>query len=89
MNTTIAATKARQQFFKLISQAEAPGTSITITVDGNAKVVMMSAEEFYGWQETLEIISDPKLMKGIKEGINNLKDNQSISHEQLKKELNV
>lgn len=89
MTTTLPATKARKQFFKLIKAADQPGTTITITVEGEPKVVMMSVEEFEGWQETLEILSDRKLTKNIKEALADLKKGKTYSLEEVKKKLKL
>lgn len=89
MTTTLPATKARKQFFKLIKAADQPGTTITITVEGEPKVVMMSVEEFEGWQETLEILSDRKLTKNIKQALADLKRGKVYSLEEVKKKLKL
>lgn len=86
----LSATKARKNFFKLIERASRPASPVTITVDGEAKVVMMSAEEFEGWMETLEIMSDPELVKGIKEAEESYKRGEkTYTLEEIKKELNL
>ena len=89
MNTTVPATKARKNFFQLIKQAKVPGSSVTISVEGEPSVVMMSVEEFEGWQETLEIMSDPKAVKGIKEGAADIAAGRTVSLEEIEKELNL
>ena len=89
MNKTIPATKARKNLFKIIQEANKPGAQITITVGGEPKVIMMSVEDFEGWQETLEIMSDEKLMKGIKEGMAEIKAGKTLSLEEARKELNL
>lgn len=89
MNATIPATKARKQFFKLIQAADQPGSKITITVEGEAKVVMMSIEEFEGWQETLEIMSDKKLLKKIQEGMKSIRSGKTYSSKVVKKKLGI
>jgi len=40
--------------------------AVTITHEGHPAIVMMSVEEFEGWMETLEIMSDPELVKDIR-----------------------
>ena len=89
MTTTLPATKARQKFFKLLEEAEQPGAKITITVKGIPKVVMMPAEEFEEWQETLDIMSDQKLLKGIKKGLENIKKGKTYSSKEVKKRLGL
>ena len=60
------ATNARKNLFLLIKQASKPGASVAITHEGLPKVIMMSVEEFEGWQETMEIMSDRALVKEIR-----------------------
>lgn len=61
----IQATTARGKFFEVIEQAGKPGVCIRIVHRDLPDVVMMSSEEFEGWQETMEILSDSKLMDDI------------------------
>lgn len=83
----IPATKARKNFFKLLDEANKPGGVVTITLSGEAKVVMISAEEFESWQETLEITDDKELMRGIDEAMN--EKGKLYSHEEIKKKLKL
>ena len=53
---------------------------VTISHEGHPAVVMMSFEEFEGWQETLEIMSDSSFMKDIREG---MKDGAIIPLDEL------
>lgn len=86
MKTTLPATKARQQFFQLIEAAEKPGQHFTITVGGEPKIIMMSYEDFEGWKETLEIMADSKLMKGIETA---RKEKKFYTHEEIKRKFHV
>lgn len=63
---TVSATDARSHFFDLIEQAGKPGSFIAIKHRDLPDVVLMSIDEFEGWQETLEIMSDHELMKDIR-----------------------
>lgn len=69
MTKNMTATEARRQFFTLLEIAEKPGMTVTITHEGHPTVVVMSLEEFEGWQETLEIMSDSQMMNDIREAI--------------------
>lgn len=83
------ATEVRINFFKLIQATEQPGRSITVTVDGEPKVVMMSTVDFEGWQETLEIMSDKNLMNGIKKGLQDIQKGKIFTEEEVKKALKL
>ncbi|MBI5412909.1 type II toxin-antitoxin system Phd/YefM family antitoxin [Candidatus Peregrinibacteria bacterium] len=89
MNNTFPATKVRAQFFKMIEDANQPGSSLTITVEGEPKVVMMPVADFEGWQETLEVMSDKKLLSGINKGLKDAKTGNLRSEDEVKKALNL
>lgn len=82
MNKIFSATQARKQFFKLIELAGIPGSMVTITLENHPPVVMLSQEEWEGWQETMEIMSDPELMAAIREGE---KETETITLEELER----
>ncbi len=89
----MTATAARKNFYDVIDQAEHRGFAITITHEGIPKVVVMSFEEYEGWQETLEIMSDPELDKELVKVVKEMKSGKhrkdTISLEQLKKQLKL
>lgn len=80
---SISATNARSQLFALIEQAGKPGSFVSITHRDLPDVVMMSAEEFEGWIETMEIMSDTQLMKDIAIGIKEKKEGGTVSLEDV------
>ncbi|MBI3618578.1 type II toxin-antitoxin system Phd/YefM family antitoxin [Candidatus Peregrinibacteria bacterium] len=86
MKKIYSATEARKQFFKLIRIAAKPGSSVTITLEGQPPVIVMSQDEFEGWQETLEILSDPQAMQQIRESEH---ETEFVEWEDVKKSLSV
>lgn len=64
----ISATDARNDFLNIIDRASDNLEEFIITKKGDVKAVIMSAEEFESWKETIEILSDEEAMKGIREG---------------------
>lgn len=85
----LTATEARKNLFKMIEEIVKKQNRVTITIDGKPKVVVMSYEEFEGWQETVEILSDEEMVKGIKEGLDDIKHGRTISFEELKKQYKL
>jgi len=68
IKTTLPITEARKKIFQIVADAQKPGVYYTITEKGRPKAVIMSAEEFESWVETLEVMRDfPDLDKDIKE----------------------
>lgn len=92
MNKHMTATEARKKFYAVILSAQRPGATVTITHDGLPKVVMMSFEEYEGWLETMEIMSDPSLMADIQEALREAKAGKikdTIDLDTLKKKLKI
>jgi prevent-host-death family protein len=92
MGKSMTATEARKQFFDLLETAEKPGMAVTITHAGHPKVVVMSFDEFEGWQETMEIMPDTSLVKDIREGIKEMKSGKrkdTVPLDTLKKKLKL
>ncbi len=66
--TTISISEARKKIFDIAKEVQKPSNYYTLTEKGRPKVVLMSAEEFESWQETLEVMKDfPDLDKDIAE----------------------
>ncbi|TSC57535.1 MAG: Uncharacterized protein Greene041679_297 [Parcubacteria group bacterium Greene0416_79] len=57
MNTILPISKVRKEIFR-VTDAARDGALITITENGEAKAVLMSAEEFDSWRETLEVMRE-------------------------------
>ncbi len=65
MKKSMTATDARKDFFNVIEAVAKHGRTVTITREGMPSVLMMSVDEFEGWMETMEIMSDPELMRDL------------------------
>lgn len=69
LNLTLPANVARSNFYQILDDAEGKLQQFTITLRGKAKAVIMSVEEFSGWQETLDIMSNKSLVQSVKKGL--------------------
>ena len=87
IKTTLHISTDRKKIFEIAQEVQKPCVYYTFTEKGRPKAVLMSAEEFESWQETLEIMSDPHLMKDIEEAEEEYKRGEYITWEDLKKEL--
>jgi prevent-host-death family protein len=62
----ISISEARKNIFDFAEKVQKPGVYYTFTENGRPKAVLMGAEEFESWQETLEVMRDfPELKKEI------------------------
>lgn len=76
----ISLTEARKNIFKIIEDVEKKGAYYTLTERGRAKAVIMPADDFESWQETLEVTKDfPDLDKSIKQAKEDLKKKNIIT----------
>lgn len=73
LNAILPANEARSNFYQLLDKVGKELQQFTITLRGKDRAVVMSAEEFASWQETLEVMSDKKLVQSIKKGIKSQK----------------
>lgn len=87
MINTLPITKAREELPKLVNNANKRLDEYIITVNGSPAAVLISAAEYESWKETIEILSDTKLMKSIKQGEKEIEEGKGIPWEDVKKEL--
>lgn len=89
MSKTLPITKARESLTTLVDRASRLLEEYIITVKGKPEAVLMSHDEYESWKETIEILSDPGLVRSIRKGEKDLKEGRYTSLEDLKKELKV
>jgi len=66
IKTTLSISEARKRIFDLTKKVQSPHRVYTLTENGIPKAVLMSAEEFESWLETLEVADlFPDLEKDI------------------------
>ena len=87
MQKTLPITKAREELPSIVADAASKLNEYVITVNGTPSAVIISAEEYEGWKETLDITSDPRLMESIQMGEQQIKKGKGLSWEKVKQEL--
>lgn len=85
---TVSATNARNRLYDLLEEA-ASGKKVAITNKGETKAVLISAEELASWEATIEVLSDKKLMKDIKKGLDAVKKGEVVSWEEVKEKAGL
>ena len=73
MSKTIPLKEARQQFSSIVDKVGRLRERYVVTKNGTARAVIMSAEEFESWVETLEFMSNPKAVKALEQGLKEAK----------------
>lgn len=82
--TTLPISEARRKIFKIAKNVQKPSTYYTLTEKGRPKAVVLSAEEFESWQETLEVARDfPNLEKDVKMAEKDFKKKRCVTLEEV------
>lgn len=82
--TTLSITEARKNIFKIVSDVEKTGARYTLTDKGKPKVVVLSADEFDSWLETMEVMQDwPNYQKDIGKVHKDIKSGKYLTYPTL------
>jgi len=74
---TLSLSEAKMKLSWLVDKVNTTDEEIVITKNGRPAAVLVSPDEFEGWNETLLIRSDPDFLREIKKGIRTLKQNKA------------
>ena len=74
---TLPLSEAKSQLSSLVEQVRALEEQVVITRNGRPAAVLVSAEEFERWKETIEVRGDAALMKEIRAGLRALRSRKA------------
>jgi len=80
---TLPVTEVRAKLPQLVKAADERFDRTVITSNGKPAAVLMSYEEYEAWEETLEILSDPKTMHAVREADEELAAGKAVSFEEV------
>lgn len=89
MSNFISISDARANLPDLVNKVNKKMSRVTITVNGEPKAVLLSNEDLESLEETLEITSNPELMKELKKAEKEIDREKHISLDQLQKDLKM
>lgn len=89
MKKTLPVTEVREKLTNLVDEVNDKFEQIVITKNGRPRALLMAVDEFDSWQETIEILSDKKLMRDIAQAEKEYKEGKTVTLEELKKELDL
>lgn len=88
ISRTLSISEARKNIFKIANEIQKPDVCYMLTENGKAKAVIMSADEYESWMETMEVMLDfPNLLNEIKEAEEEFKRGEYVTLDELKDEL--
>lgn len=86
---TIPANVARANFYQILEEVGTDLRRFVITHRGKTKAVVMPIEDVEAWEETLEIMSDKKLMKDIKKSQADYTKGNFVTLDEVEKKYNL
>lgn len=81
--TYLTVTEAKTHLLDIIRKADKTLQHFVISKNGKPKAVIMSVDEYEGWLETLEIMSDKKAVKEIELARKDLKKGKFYTFDQV------
>jgi prevent-host-death family protein len=89
LQSTISASEARSNFYTLLDNVANKLKRYTITRRGNAQVVLMHPDEVASWEETMDVLSNKKLVSDIINSEKELKAGKTVSEDKLLKKIGL
>ncbi|HUP00840.1 MAG TPA: type II toxin-antitoxin system Phd/YefM family antitoxin [Gemmatimonadota bacterium] len=80
---TISVTKARERLTALVDEVSQQLSQYTILKHGEARAVLLAAQEYEALLETLDILSDSKAVARIRASLDELSRGESLSFEDV------
>ncbi len=84
---SINASDAKKRLLELLRDADESFERYCITRNGEPKAILMSVDDYEGWLETLEIMSDKETVAEIKKARNELKAGKGVPFEKIMEKL--
>lgn len=81
--TALTVTQAKNRFLKMVRDTDKRLAHFLITKQGRPVAIMMSVDEYEGWLETLEILSNKRMVKEIRKALRELKKGKYYTFEEV------
>ncbi|HMS84330.1 MAG TPA: type II toxin-antitoxin system Phd/YefM family antitoxin [Nitrospira sp.] len=83
MTKTMSLKQARSRFSSIVDKAGRLSERYIVTKNGTPKAVVMGADEYESWVETLELLSNPKTVKALQQGLKEAKAGKTRSFKEV------
>ncbi|HVB71705.1 MAG TPA: type II toxin-antitoxin system Phd/YefM family antitoxin [Acidimicrobiales bacterium] len=80
---TLPIADVRAQLSKLVEEASITHERIEITKNGHRAAVLMGVDDYDAMRETIAVLSDQDLLRDHHLGLNELREGDSLSEDQL------
>ncbi len=75
--------EAKNDLVEIIRQVEKEDSTIAVTKNGVPVAVILSMEQFNGFLETLEVLSDEETMRSLKKSIRQARAGKWVGYEEV------
>ena len=79
MTKTLSLKEGRNQFSDIVDRAGRLSERVVVTKNGHPEAVVMGIAEFERWVETLELLSNPKTVTSLRQGLKEAKAGKAHS----------
>lgn len=86
LKNILPVTTVKRDLMKLLTKLQGAASHVIITKEGKAAGVLMSAEEYDGLIETLDILSNKELVGSLNKSRKDFTKGKTYTHEQVFKE---
>jgi prevent-host-death family protein len=83
MTKYISVRELRKNLANVIKDAKTHYEHYVVSKRGKPEAVLMSMDDYEGWLETLEIMSDPEAVKDIKQAEKDIKEGRVYDFEEV------
>lgn len=87
--STLTVSDARTNLYDMMEEVRKYLRRFVITHHGKPQAVLMPVEDLESWEETLDILSNKKLMRDIRQAEKDRKAGRMYSLEEVEKELKL
>ncbi len=89
MTNLMSISDVRAKLPGLVKHVNKHNDRVLISVGGQPKAVIMSMEDMESWEETMELMAIPGLLKSLKKSEEQFKKGQYITLEEFQKKNNL
>ena len=75
--------EVRQDLSRFVEEAVTTHARFDITRNGKRAAVLLAADDYDSLIETLDVLSDPELVRDIQRGLAEAEAGETVSHEQV------
>lgn len=83
LKTIVPVSEARRNLFRIMDKIQQPDTRFVLTVDGRPRAVVLSIDEWESMLSTLDIATDPAMVKAIERGEKDIKEGKYYSLDEV------